>query len=517
MTTIRRLTSASLASWFRIGITLCTQIFLLPVYLSYWDKKTYGVWLAIQATISLATLPDVAHQSYLGYEFLNIGSSDRSRISVVFSASIPISLAIGSIELIAVFLLARLGAQNWLFGMDTAIDSQLMKDAGVVLVIQSIVYLIWGSVGGTAMRLLSPFGYFPRMAWWSVITSIVTSAAPAVAVILGMGLRDAGIVLGVVTVLYNVPLSVDMYRIAKREGLVLTRPDMALGLRNFRNSLVLMAKGILEMARQQGTRLVLSPLVGVSEMAAFATMRTGANSVLQGLNTITNPLLPELMRFLVARDQARSEASFGVVWLVVTVCMAPAVIVLQWVAPHLFALWTRGKFSFDPLLFATLSDGILIYALSQPAMAVVQGNNLLRAQLVVSGLAGGTVILGLLVMVPAFSILGAGFALMLAEIVSLLGYVRIASQWLGSQSMYWPSRAFKTVTASVGVSVIATAAMAEWQDAAFFIMVAAVVVELLLTVLYWKQVPRVARARAAQIVASMPPRKLGRRLADMLL
>jgi hypothetical protein len=34
--------------------------------------------------------------------------------------------------------------------------------------------------------------------------------------------------------------------------------------------------------------------------------------------------------------------------------------------------------------------------------------------------------------------------------------------------------------------------------------------------LYWKQVPIVARSRAAQIVASIPPRSLSRRVAQML-
>jgi O-antigen/teichoic acid export membrane protein len=516
MTTILRLTSASLASWLRIGITLCTQIFLLPVYLSYWDRKTYGVWLAIQAAISLTTLPDTAYSNFLGYEFLIIGGNDRRRISVVFSASVPISLAIGTIELIAVFLLVRLGAQAWLFGTNSAVDSQLMKDAGIVLLIQSMIWPIFGSVGATAGRLLSPLGYFPRMAWWGVVTTIATSLIPAIAVILGAGLLGAGIALGLATVLYCVPLYADIYRIAKREGLVFVRPDWAMGLRNLWNSSPLIAKTLLEMTRQQGIRIILSPLAGVSAMAAFATMRTGANCVLQGLNTITNPLLPELMRFLVARDQARCEASFAVVWLVVTACMAPAVIVLQWVAPHLFGLWTRGKISFDPLLFATLSDGILIYALSQPAMAVVQGNNLLRAQLVISALAGGTAILGLLAMVPAFSILGAGIALLLAEIVSVVGYVGVASKWLGTQSMRWPSPAFRTVTASVGVSGIATAAMAILPAYAGLIMAAGALIESLLAVVYWKQVPAVARSRVAQIVASMPPRMLSGRLASML-
>jgi O-antigen/teichoic acid export membrane protein len=493
-----------------------TQIFLLPVYLSYWDKRTFGVWLAIQATASLTTLIDGAYQNYLGYEFLKVGSGHRARISELFSASIPISLIIEASQLVVVFLLVQLGAQDWLYGLKSGADLRLIVDAGLVLMIQAFSSTVVGGVAGTVVRVLTPFGYFPRMAWWGLLAGIVMAVAPAVAVIAGAGLLGAGVALGAASLLYCVPFFVDMVRLLRREHITVTRPDFSLGLSNLWKSSALIVKTFLEMARQQGIRIILSPMVGVSQMAAFATMRTGANSVLQGLNTITNPLLPELMRFLVSRDQAKSEASFGVVWLVVIVCMAPAVIVLQWVAPHLFSAWTRGKIVFDPLLFATLSDAILIYALSQPAMAVVQGNNLLRAQLVISALAGGTVILGLLALVPVLSILGAGIALVLAEMVSLVGYVWVASQWLGERSMRWPTAAFRSVAASVGVSVVATAAMAEFAGLAPVVMVAAGVALLLLTMLYWKQVPIVARSRAAQIVASIPPRSLSRRVAQML-
>jgi len=517
MTTLRRLTSASVASWLRIGVTLLTQIFLLPVYLSYWDKRTFGVWLAIQATTSLTTLVDGAYQNYLGYEFLKIGSGNRERISALFSASIPVSLVVEAIELLAVFLLVQWGAQDWLYGLHSVDDARLMSEAGAVLMIQAFSATIVGGVAGTVVRVLTPFGYFPRMAWWGLLAGIVMAVGPAVAVVLGAGLLGAGIALGAVSLLYCVPFFVDIYKLLRREKIVVSRPDLALGIRNFLKSSALIVKTFLEMARQQGIRIILSPLVGVSQMAAFATMRTGANSVLQGLNTITNPLLPELMRFLVGKDQARSEASFGVVWLVVIVCMAPAVIGLQWLAPHLFAAWTRGKITFDPLLFATLSDAILIYALAQPAMAVVQGNNLLRPQLVISAAAGVTVVVGLLALVPILSILGAGMALMLAEIVSLVGYVWVASRWLRQHAMHWPSYSFKTVAASVAVSTVATASMALLPDQSLVIAVGAAAVLALLTVVYWKQVPSVARSRAAQIVGSIPPRILSRRVANRLM
>ena len=154
-------------------------------------------------------------------------------------------------------------------------------------------------------------------------------------------------------------------------AIVFAKPDIMLGLTTVLKSQVLTLKSLLEMLRQVGVRLVLVPLVGMGEMVAFSTMRTGANTALQGLGTITDPILPELMRFLNQRDQARMETAFSTVWIILIAAMAPSVMMLQVIVSPLFEIWTHGKIPFDPVLFASLSAGVLVYASAQPAMAVV--------------------------------------------------------------------------------------------------------------------------------------------------
>lgn len=516
MTAIKRLVSGSVAAWVQIGVAMSTQIALVPLYLSYWDKETYGVWLMIQAVIGLTTLFDMGHQNFLGNEFLKVGGRDRALTSKIFYSSLPIAFLIGLIELVIVAVAIATGAQQWLFGLDAAEHGGLLKQAGIVLIIQSAVWLIVGCCGGIAGRVLIPFGYYPRMAWWGVFASIVTSTVPAVAVVFGADLLVAGIVLGLTTLFYNIPLFADILRIMKRELLIPVSPDWMTGLDNFTKSILLTGKTFLEMARQQGVRLILSPIVGAADMAAFATMRTGANVALQSLGTVTNPLMPELMRFLNQKDQVRSEAVFGLVWLLVVLALGPAIIVLQWLAPLLFSLWTRGKIPFDPQLFTMLSLGVLIYALAQPAVAVVQCNNLLSSQLLLSAIAGGTVIAGLLLFVPSMGIRGAGIVLIAAEVISLIGYVVVASSWLKTNALRWPSRLFATVAASVAIAGIAMAGIAMCPREAEVIVVFSLTVELCVLVLYWRHLPQIARSRAADIVASSLPAGLGKRLASLI-
>ena len=141
------------------------------------------------------------------------------------------------------------------------------------------------------VRVLAPFGYYPRMAWWAFLYAIMAAVAPLIAVVMGADLLMASRCIGCWP-----PLAMPCFSILicsgllKKERIKFVKPSLALGYSNFRMSLPLLGKSLFENVRQQGVRLVLAPLAGPVGLAAFSTMRTGANVALQGLNTIINPL-----------------------------------------------------------------------------------------------------------------------------------------------------------------------------------------------------------------------------------
>ena len=91
--------SASAAAWIRIGITIVTQIALVPLYLRTWKPEEYGAWLLMQATMSIMTAIDIGHHDYIGFECLRLGTSKRNEIAqTIFSAG-PIALLITLIDI----------------------------------------------------------------------------------------------------------------------------------------------------------------------------------------------------------------------------------------------------------------------------------------------------------------------------------------------------------------------------------------------------------------------------------
>jgi O-antigen/teichoic acid export membrane protein len=171
----------------------------------------------------------------------------------------------------------------------------------------------------------------------------------------------------------------------------------------------------------------------------------------------------------------------------------------------LFPIWTRGKIAFDPALFSMLSTGVLVFALAQPAAAVIAGNNLPRSQLAVSVLAAVITVGGMLLFVPMYGIRGAAMALLAAEIINLLCYVVRATAWMRDNKMRWPLHAFGAASISVAVAAAGLSAMTLVPDFRAQCLTASLVLEGLVTFFYWRQLPPIARARAIGLLARFLP------------
>ena len=497
MSTASRIFSGSLASWAQIGVTMIAQIALVPIYLSHWNLSTYGIWLAVQSLVSLISTIDFGHQEFLAYEFLKVGNTNRNELGKYLWSGILIGILISIIQIIITAIIINTNLLSKLLDKD---NSYLIRDAGIVLILQMISWLISTSITGLLFRVLAPFGYFPRMIWWNLFGSIITTLVPLITVILGRGLLAAGISMTCAGILVSIPIYFDLFKLVRKENITFYYPDIRLGFQNFFKSLAISGKEILENIRQQGARLVLAPLAGATGLAAFSTMRTGSNVALQGLRTIINPLMPELMRFLHQRDQHRSEAAFSTIWLVLIALMAPGVVILQAIIEPFYNIWTRGQVAFNPLLFSSLSASVLIYAIAQPAMAVVKGNNLLKEQVLLSALAAVIVVGGIFLLVPIFGIVGSGIALFTAELAATIGYKIVAQNWLFNNGLKWPYKLFNTATFSIGIAMISMVVLIMFPEFKWYILLIALLLFVINVWWYWRIMPDFATEKASKIV-----------------
>lgn len=512
MSVTSRLISGSAASWARIAVTMIAQVALVPLYLSHWNVSTYGIWIAIQALVNLLSTLDRGYVEYLGYEFLRMDKENRSKVSLRLWSGLTLILIIGLVEFALILSFSGLGYLPYLLGEKEVVSLTMSKQIAITFMLQWVGWTYFSNTTGLFFRALTPYGYYPRMGWWNVISAIITAAVPAVAVVMGANLLVAGIWAFASLFVVSLMQFFDIFNLLKKTGIPFVKSSFKIAFKDYSVSLVLSGRFFLENFRQQGVRLLLAPFTGSAGIAAFSTMRTAANVAQQGLLTITHPLLPELMRFLSQRDKERTQAAFDTVWLVVVFVLAPAVVILQAMAPPLFHLWTGGQIIYDPLLFGTLSLGVLVYAWAQPALAIMVGNNLLKNQIVVS-IVSAVIVVGLIVItIGRLGILGAGIALLVAELVAAFYFQWHAKVWLAGIGLTWPRRSSTIAGMSVLISAAGMIAMIYIENWPLMVLALTLLVLVLNMRQYYLNMPAIAKEKLRSMVLKLP--LVGRKTID---
>jgi O-antigen/teichoic acid export membrane protein len=459
MSSVQRILSASAATWVRILLAGASQVLLVPIFLSHWSVEQYGCWLIIQALFSFSSIVSMSHQNYVGFEFLKIGSDQPNQLSRMFYSALPLVVLVAVAELSLLAALTFFGCFDAIFDANHSISRQPLRLASWSLLIYASSWLLSSSAGGLASRLLTACGYYPRVTWWNTFITFVVAVASAGAVALGAGLLGMVACVTAAKFIASIPYYLDMWRLLRRCDLQPARPDWMLGWRSVMQSLAISGTAVLDISRQQGLRIFLGTLVGITEMTEFATMRTLSNLPTQGIGAINNPAMPEVMKFLRERDSASVNAAMGFSWLLGVVVLAPLLIVFQWIMPAIFVVWTRGKIEFNPALFALFSVALLLFAVARPCATILQGNNLLKIQLRISIAMCAFAIPGIIALTLAFGIIGAGVTILLTEILGSVSIIWCAANWLKQHAIAFPTRLFAMALSSIALAAIATALM----------------------------------------------------------
>jgi O-antigen/teichoic acid export membrane protein len=498
MSTLHRFLSASAAGWVKILLTAISQLVLVPIFLGHWSVEEYGCWLIIQTIVSLSSIVSAGHQNYVGFEFLKVGDKRPDEFRVLFYSAVPWGLLIASFELLVLVALIYVGFMRSTFDPHGALDEALLRQAFESLLLYSGLALI-ASVSGLAGRAVAPYGYFPRMTWWQTYLGLVGAITSAVAVAAGAHLLETAICSVLASLVFNIPIHIDLWRMLSRHGIRPMRPDWKAGFRNFTHSLAIALTTVLDIFRQQGVRVLLSSTIGISGMTAFATTRTMSNLSLQGIGTITAPVMPEIMRFLRERDAERTNAIIGFVWALAVIVLAPVLIVFQWIMPVIYHVWTRGKIGFDPMLFGLFSISLLIFALARPLIAILQGNNLLKVQMYIS--IGNTIIAvaGILMFTGIFGVSGAATALLIAELAATALSAFFAKRWLDRNNIRFPWELLYVALTSIAVAAIAILSMVAFQKEITLILALSLVANCFIAVVYYRRLPPLAVAKVRGI------------------
>lgn len=498
MSTPARLAKGTGLTLSRVATAMVGQIATVPIYLSHWDAQTYGVWLILQGMLGYLTLVSVAYQQYTYAEVLKFGPGAQNEVRRIYWSALAVGYLIALAEFGTVLSLAPV-AVPLAVPAEAGVPAETVVHLLVLFALLNMVTMSFGSVTGQTLTI---YGFYPRTAAWGLIHTAIVLFVPAVAVLLGADLMTAGLAHIAAHMGVALLTAADLWRLARHHGLLAYLPiDWRTGGSYAARCLPLAGRTFIDSFRQQGFRIVLGTYAGTSAVTTLVTTRTFANVLHQGLNTITAPLLPELMRYVVNRDQDRVEGAFAIVWLSLFALLVPGVLLLALLAKPIFLYWTRGAVVFDPVLFLTLLVAVLVYAAGQPALAILQGRNRIAWQIGISVATATLLAAFAALLMPGFGIRGAGVALLAAEIGAAALAVLGARCTLLRMGLDFPLPSMALVALNIGtvfsLALLATTAFSGWP--AF--MAVPLAANVAFACLYWASLPALARDRIRGVLA----------------
>jgi O-antigen/teichoic acid export membrane protein len=481
------------------------QAFLtLPLLLTAWDNATYGIWMTILSTQTLFTCLDQGHQAFLGSEFNMLVVADRHRLQEVLASALQFTLWLGCIEILTVSLLAAGGWLAPLTGVGTGDAARYHVDVCLAVLVADGI--ISGSAAGIVARLYTSFGQFVRGSIWGLVLRMVLFAVTVTTALLGGSLLAVCVTTSAFHVLLMVIIMVDLRKRTDEVYPWWKGGSLRKGIKNFVTSFTLTGSNLLEQFSYNGLVLIVARQLGPAVVPVFTTLRTIANAAQQGGAILLQPLQPDLARYHVKREPAKIIACFDSYWFL----LLAGTVVIMMVVPYVETLhrfWTRGRLPFDWSLFACIGWAVLARVIQTPVQWYFSSVNALRPQVLIAALRAGLTLGAAAWLIPHWGLIGAGFALVIAEVfASLIVTFVLARGSLARLGGHLPFHHLVFAFAPAGIAGVAFAAIV-WLGTPRSSWPAwiAVLVLVPFAIRAWSNLPVEVKRRVGDLAASHVP------------
>jgi O-antigen/teichoic acid export membrane protein len=411
--------------------TVISQLGMVPLFLSCWDKEHYGVWLMISSIPAYLSLGEAGFATVSANEMsMAVSAGDyakaRRSLHTAWGFLLVISIVLGVLVAAA---LGIIGWQHWLPfpGISTG---SLCWVLGLLS-----VYSIAGIINAVFIGIYRAGYKNARNIAFNTGGRLAELGAMVVCVVASHSL----IVISAAMLGVRLATSLAMYLDSRR-----LLPQLQLGLeafcwnelrRTWRPAAMFMAATLGNAFYFQGLTLVVGVFLGPTAVVVYNTTRTLTRAIVQFVTMIKHSVWPEFSYLFGAGDLVRArrlnELAFEISW-----CASLIFAVMIFVAaPYVVPLWTRHAVVLDPKLLAIFLCSAVLngiwFVTSGLLMGINQHSGLTLRYLFASSVA-------LMLAVPGvyfFGLYGAAIVMVIGELL-LLPYAIARTCQLLQQSVY---------------------------------------------------------------------------------
>lgn len=487
---LKRVLSGSAASWTNIIINIIVQLALVPLFLNYWGAETYGLWLLFLSVWGVYLIFYNSFQIYVGFDAIKI-AKDKSQLNQVMSSTISIAVLLSIFLIGFTYVVKVTNAAEYL-----KLDAEMADTLCTLLFIYSIAWLFSGAIHVTFEKWLTPFGYAPYVLWLNTARIFFRNFVAVISVINGGDIINTVVITAIFDFFMYCVSAIFVQRFMKKNGLGFSSEwSIKTGFHYLIKSSFLFAKYILDGCRNIGLRLILAPVLSVTDIALFATLRTPSNIVMQGANSISYAMQPELMASIRDGESNKVFVFNTLLWFIMSTLLIPFVYILQLIMPDFYEFWTLGQFNFDSQVFALFSLVVVTYTACSPMEAIVKGNNLVKQQAFISFVSVIMLVIFTAMFATQLGVLGVAIALLLVEFVVLGIYSFVAFRWLRSAGFTIPINSYITALTCVLITSVNFYLITATNINHYILYMLGIALSLFLGYMLWKSYPESVKAQ----------------------
>ena len=362
---LKRVIAGMGANAYGQAVTIIIQLVSLPLFLTYWDLETYGIWLILSAIPSYISMADVGMVTVAGNRMTMLMEQHKqSEANHVFQSAqlfVFLSCFIVALTILPIIAFAPIGILN----PGSRIALMLLMVGVLLTLVSSLAgaifrathrYAIGASLDVTA-RLLEWLG--------GIVGLFVSGSFYAVA----LGMLIMRTVAAGTTCYISCKGSSNLYWGIKESS----KEEIK---RMIKPSLGFMAFPIGNALTFQGFTLLCAYLLNPASAAIFNIYRVIARVSVQATSILSHALWPEFSRLYGNQNIPLLKSVFfrsAKIGLIGAVSLS---FVIYFAAPFFLKIWTHGKIEYIPSLMTL----ILVYAslsgtLHAPRVLLMATNN----------------------------------------------------------------------------------------------------------------------------------------------
>lgn len=464
---------------------------LVPLLVGKWGADTYGKWLALNAVYNIIIILDIGHQSYVGNEIALKWAGSPQEAREVAGSGLRMGLFFGGAQVVVAAVLGVLGRFSLLPGTWGQILAQPIL-AGA-LVVLTAAWMASGTLGGILVRFHSPIGRFARGQVWAIVARVLSTGALLAVALSGGGILAAALATGAVMLVSTAAMLWDLRHLVPEIFPWWGVGDWRQGSRRALRSVLVSGGSVLDQLASNGLLILSVALLGAAGSAGLSAQRTLANTALQGVGFVLNPLQADLARYHAQRETAKLASVFSTYWFLTGAPTVIGFLAVTPVVPRIFELWTRGALHFDGALYGFLALSVVLRSVGAPLVNCLAAINAVRAQLWISGARGGIALAVGFLASRQLGPAGFGLGLALAELVASIALATAAVRALLASEFPW--RDLQVALGQVAIAVATFVACLLLPGLQWFVIAAGALAIVVVALLQWRNLSPNARAR----------------------